>query len=62
MRTNKTNVTRVGVLGFAKQNNEDDKGGGWVLQNKRMNMNRRGGRGCQVLQRSRLKIIKKKGV
>jgi hypothetical protein len=56
------NVTRVGVLGFAKQNNEDDKGGGWVLQNKRMNMNRRGERGCQVLQSSRIKIIEKKGV
>lgn len=56
------NVTRVGVLGFAKQNNEDDKGGGWVLQSKRMNMNRRGERGCQVLQSSGIKIIKKKGV
>jgi hypothetical protein len=56
------NVTRVGVLGFAKQNNEDDIGCGWVLQNKRMNMNRRGERGCQVLQSSRIKIIEKKGV
>ncbi len=56
------NMTRVGVLGFAKQKNEDDKGGGWVLQNKRMNMNTRWEWGCQVLQSSRIKIFKKKGL
>jgi hypothetical protein len=43
MRMNKMNMTKVGMLGFAKQKNEDDKRGGWVLQNKRMNMNRKQG-------------------
>jgi hypothetical protein len=34
MRMNKMNMTRVRVLGFAKQNNEDDKGGSWVCKTR----------------------------